>query len=200
MTSILLFLKAPMLGFVKTRLAVTVGDETALEIYRTLVERQIKALDKIGDLQIHFTPTHAEQNIRNWVGNSASYFPQTEGDLSNRLSTAVTTAFKQTPKHVICIGGDCPQLSSQHIHTTQELLNESADLVFGPTEDGGYYLVGMKAPHTAIFEAIPWSSNDTLKASLNKAKDLGLKVELLETLYDVDTEVEFNRAQDEGLI
>ncbi|MGJ8638872.1 MAG: TIGR04282 family arsenosugar biosynthesis glycosyltransferase [Opitutaceae bacterium] len=198
MTAILLFIKAPKLGLVKTRLAKSIGDEPALSAYRKLVEAQVEALATTSKLQVHYTPSNAEQSMRTWLGPAADYQPQSDGDLTDRLKHGVTNAFAHGHDQVICIGGDCPNLSRSHIEQTERLLLRGCDIVFGPTEDGGYYLIGMKAPHTEVFEGIPWSSSVTLKASINKADELGLEIAQLETLYDVDTEAEWKRALEEG--
>ena len=101
---------------------------------------------------------------------------------------------------VFCIGGDCPKLGGAQFADASARIVNSDDIAFGPTEDGGYYLVGMRAPHTKVFEGIPWSSKDTLTASVDKAASLGLNVHLLEKLYDVDTIHELERAKTEALI
>jgi glycosyltransferase A (GT-A) superfamily protein (DUF2064 family) len=101
---------------------------------------------------------------------------------------------------VICIGGDCPGLSCSHFEQTANLLRQGHQLVVGPSEDGGYYLIGMNQLYAEIFEDIPWSSASTLNATLKKADSLNLKVARLETLYDVDQATEFERALNEGLI
>jgi glycosyltransferase A (GT-A) superfamily protein (DUF2064 family) len=77
-------------------------------------------------------------------------------------------------------------------------LQEDCDVVFGPTEDGGYYLIGLNAPQPELFQDIPWSSRNTLDASVQKAASLGLRVKLLEMLYDIDEVTELQRAIADG--
>jgi len=200
MTTTLIFLKAPQSGQVKTRLAAKIGSEQAMHVYRALVEKQIKAIQNDCTVEIHFTPRRAESEMRAWLGSQFNYYAQAEGSLTERLSHGVTEAFKRTQGPVICIGGDCPNLGGAHIHAAAERLAGGDDVVFGPTEDGGYYLVAISAAHTGIFEAIPWSSDDTLKVSMKKAGALGLQVNLLEMLYDIDTINELERAMADGFI
>lgn len=200
MLHILLFLKAPRAGFVKTRLAEQIGKEQALAAYLALVERQFTVLPKEETTEIHYTPTDAESDLKSWLGSNVSYFPQVESELGIRLQSAVSDAFKRGANSVICIGGDCPKLNCIHFEHTSNLLGQGNDLVVGPSEDGGYYLIGMKQPIPGIFEDIPWSSTDTLKATLEKAESLGLRTSLLETLYDVDQASELDRAINEGHI
>jgi len=200
MPAILVFLKAPVAGKVKTRLAHSVGDAEALTTYCSLVKRQLRAIPKVYAVEIRFTPATHEGAMRKWLGDTFEYYPQCEGDLSDRLTAAVADSFKRGSEMVFCIGGDCPQLNAPHLKEASTLLKNDTDIVFGPTEDGGYYLVGMRARHTGVFAGIPWSCADTLAESIKQAEALGLTVHLLETLYDVDTNQELERARAEGLI
>lgn len=200
MLHILLFLKAPRAGFVKTRLAKQIGQRRALTTYKALVERQISTLPNEGRTEIHFTPVDALCEFTSWLGNSASYYPQCEGDLGSRLHSAVADAFKRGASSVICIGGDCPNLNFSHIEQTSDLLSQDKDLAIGPSEDGGYYLIGMNRPQPELFEDIPWSQPDTFKATMKKAEDMNLRTIILETLYDVDEVCELKRAVEDGYI
>ncbi|MDQ8206494.1 TIGR04282 family arsenosugar biosynthesis glycosyltransferase [Coraliomargarita sp. SDUM461003] len=194
MSAILIFLKAPHKGYVKTRLAHDVGPERALQVYRALVMRQCSALPTQAQLEVHYTPSDAGPEMQKWLGRTASYFPQKEGDLGTRLQGAIEQAFKRGAQTVTCIGGDCPQLETKHFEQANQLLAKGHDIVFGPSEDGGYYLAALKAPIPELFQDIPWSTGETLQVSLQRARDLQLKVGLLEALYDIDEVSELNRA------
>ncbi|MGZ0709386.1 TIGR04282 family arsenosugar biosynthesis glycosyltransferase [Coraliomargarita sp. W4R53] len=200
MPAILFFLKAPRKGYVKTRLAQHVGPEHALHVYRTLVERQWTAVSPTSKVEVHFAPHDAIHEMQDWLGASTSYYPQSEGELGARLEHSVQCAFERGARSVTCIGGDCPQLQQSHIEQANRLLETGHDVVFGPSEDGGYYLIALKSPVSELFQDIPWSTGHTLKASLEKAKDLKLKVGLLETLYDIDEITELERAVAANLI
>lgn len=197
---ILIFLKAPHLGTVKTRLASHVGDERALRVYRALVERQCDALPTKARVEIHFTPNQAEDAMRRWLLRYDAFYPQSDGDLGNRLTHAVSEAFKRGARSVTCIGGDCPELGPRHIEMAQARIHAGDEVVFGPSEDGGYYLISLSKPQPQLFADIPWSEANTLDASLQKAAQLGLKVSLLETLYDVDDSATMDRAIKDGWI
>jgi len=196
-SAILLFLKAPRRGHVKTRLAHTTGPERALKTYRALVERQWTQLPDHGQIEVHYTPNDADFEMRQWLGDAHGYYPQSEGELGVRLEHSVECAFARGAKAVFCIGGDCPKLDQSHLEQAAAAL-EQCDVVFGPCEDGGYYLIGLNAPHPELFKDIPWSSRNTLDSSLKKAAELGLRVQLLETLYDIDEITELKRAIDDG--
>ena len=199
-TAVLLFLKAPRSGDVKTRLARSIGNETALRAYRALVERQCSHLPERERTEVHFTPSDAEVEMQQWLGKDLALYPQAEGPLGVRLMHAVEGAFARGAHNVLCIGGDCPQLQQSHFEQVAATLNTDCDVVFGPSEDGGYYLIGLSAPHPQLFENIPWSTPHTLNASLQQAAKLGLRVKRLEMLYDIDELAELKRAIHAGCL
>jgi rSAM/selenodomain-associated transferase 1 len=157
-------------------------------------------LPKHYPLEIHYAPEDALEEMRDWLGEDYSFSPQCEGGLGARLEYAVASTFEQGASAVICIGGDCPKLSYTHLEQTAAALESNYDAVFGPSEDGGYYLVGLNAPYPELFRHIPWSAATTLKESLKQAARRKLRVLQLETLYDVDEIAELNRARNEGLL
>ncbi len=197
-STILLFLKAPRRGYVKTRLAHTTGPERALKAYRALVERQWQELPNHGRIEVHYTPNDADFEMRQWLGHEHEFYPQAEGELGVRLEHSVEKAFERGAQAVVCIGGDCPELDQPHFEQAIAALKDDCDVVFGPSEDGGYYLIGLNAAQPELFQDIPWSARNTLNTSLQKAANLGLRVKLLETLYDIDEITELQRAIDDG--
>jgi rSAM/selenodomain-associated transferase 1 len=200
MLTILFFLKAPRYGFVKTRLAQGIGNDRALLAYKALVARQWRAIPSQAKVEVHYAPNDAQPEMQNWLGAEQAYYPQSEGDLGLRLKNAVRDAFARGSQAIVCIGGDCPLLDAPHFNAVEQLLTQGDDVVFGPTEDGGYYLIALKSPQAELFENIPWSADDTLQASIDKAKCLNLKIGLLETLYDVDQASDLERAHADGRI
>lgn len=200
MSAILIFLKAPRRGYVKTRLSHHVGSERALKVYRALVERQWSALPTNSRVEVHYAPHDATFEMQKWLGDMHEYYPQSEGELGARLEHSIERAFERGAKSVTCIGGDCPLLGESHFAQASKMLEAGDDVVFGPSEDGGYYLVALSSPLPELFQDIPWSTRNTLKASLDRAADLQLKVGLLETLYDIDEVTELERALADRLI
>ncbi len=198
--AILSWLKAPRAGEVKTRLAQSIGPEAALKVYRVLVERQLSELPPGHPLEIHYTPTDALDEMRAWLGDEYAFHAQCEGGLGIRLERAVADAFKRGAQSVICIGGDCPKLNRVHLEQTAAALQSDYDIVFGPSEDGGYYLIGLNAHYPEVFQDIPWSTQATLETSLKKSSTLNLRVKLLETLYDIDEIATLNKAIHQGLL
>ena len=198
--AILSWLKAPRAGEVKTRLAQSIGPEAALKVYRSLVERQLGELPSGYPLEIHYTPSDALDEMRNWLGDEYVFHAQCEGELGIRLERAVADTFKRGAKSVICIGGDCPELNRVHLKQAAAALQSDYDIVFGPSEDGGYYLIGLSSPYPEVFQDIPWSTQATLETSLKKSSALNLRVKLLETLYDIDEIATLNKAINQGLL
>lgn len=184
---ILLFLKAPVPGQVKTRLAADIGVQAATDVYEILVQSQLQRLPREYALEIHFTPASAGSRFATWLGDTLNYYPQVDGDLGDRLKHAVKAAFARGAREVICIGADCPSLLPTHLVKTRAQLrsNENA-VVLGPTTDGGYYLIGLRQPNDALFENVRWSTAHTLDDTLLQARKAKLNVATLETMSDVD--------------
>jgi rSAM/selenodomain-associated transferase 1 len=204
---ILVFLKFPEPGRVKTRLAADIGDEAATRTYEQLVCRVLEQCRAAAPDQIVITydPSEKFEQIREWLAPWLDPFPgevnwlaQEQGDLGDRLARATETVFAGNPdSHLAIIGTDCIHLDSDIFAETWSHLEGETDAVFGPTEDGGYYLLGIKSPHRELFENIPWSSESTLPASLDTAKNASLRTELLPERFDIDTADEWKRVESE---
>lgn len=184
--TILIFLKAPVQGRVKTRLAVGIGEEAALRAYRRLVERQMAALPEGWPVEVHYAPAGAETMMRDWLGNRPRYVAQPEGDLGHRLRSATEGAFAGGAEAVCLIGGDCPKLGVEHFEQAAATLEE-VDAVMGPTIDGGYYLLAMRGPHLALLDHNVWSTPTVAQMSQVIALREDLNLRELEMLRDVDT-------------
>lgn len=198
--TVLLFLKAPAPGAVKTRLANRIGISAATGVYRFLVESQIRRIPPGWNLEVHFTPESARREMEEWLGECAGFYPQVEGDLGARLEAATRAAFQRSATRVFCIGADCPFLNPPLFREALDILEGAHDLVFGPADDGGYYLLGLKHPAPFLFSNIPWSSPNTLEASLAAARNAGLTTERLPRFFDIDTREDLNRAIELGTL
>lgn len=218
---IILFVKYPEKGRVKTRLARTLGDEAAVSIYCQLVSRLVRMLRKVDVEQVCvcFDPVEKGSEVEAWIrpiwleaggeldseeitdNEPALIFrSQCEGDLGDRLKSAFGEIFEEsrgagiTESRLVAIGSDCIEIDDQTFQSAWKSL-ATKDVVFGPTLDGGYYLVGMKSLHLALFEGIPWSTETTLEASLHQARKLELEFAVLEEKHDIDTEEDWRRAE-----
>jgi len=113
--TVLLFLKAPRPGFVKTRLAATLGEEKACTVYREIAEKTFKKIPSNWSKTIYFTPTDAEPEMKDWLGDTPSFLPQSEGELGHRLLAACEETFTGGASGVILLGGDCPCITEKHL-------------------------------------------------------------------------------------
>ena len=194
---VVVFLKYPTPGRVKTRLAAALGAMGAADAYAQLAATTLANLAMPPDGRnywIAFDPPDHREQVAAWLRGNVPGFhwlrlhPQPPGDLGARLWDAVDSAItKEKAASVTVIGTDCPRIRSHHISQAQRLLELGADIVFGPAKDGGYYLQAMKSAVPEMFIDIPWSTPDTLQACVERAGQLGLKVARLEELSDVDT-------------
>lgn len=179
---IIVFVKAPRPGLVKTRLAATIGQEAACNAYRKLVETVLAGLAPLPHLELRYTPDDAESEILQWQHEGWSCAPQGVGDLGERMHRAIA----ETESPGIIIGSDCPGIKPADITAACEALN-NYDLVLGPAVDGGYWLIGLATTCPAIFDGIQWSTNNVLNETLDRSEKAGLSVHLLRKLGDVDT-------------
>lgn len=183
------FVKAPAPGRVKTRLAAEVGVHSAAGIYRDLGRRIISACAGAGhETVVWFAPADARPAVRYWLQglSIAAYRAQVSGTLGARLGAAFRQHFREGARRVIVIGSDCPTVDASVV--TQALVALDAhDLVLGPAHDGGYYLIGLRAPTPQLFRGIAWSTDAVLGQTLARARQLALSVALLPTRRDVDT-------------
>lgn len=182
--TIIVFTKVPELGKVKTRLAQTTGNETAVAVYKKLLRHTHKVVTQSNDHLNVFYGGHIPSPDP-WFPNANQRFLQPEGDLGDRMWHGVKTSSENGATKVILLGCDCPSLSPQHIQTAFEKLN-SHDIVIGPADDGGYYLLGMNVPTPYLFEDMPWSTEKLLEITLEKIKENNHTYFLLETLSDLD--------------
>lgn len=203
MKTVCMILKAPRAGTVKTRLAKDIGPERALAVYRALVEHQAREIPPEWDVAVYFTPSDAatemEAWLKPWLPVCRRFQPQCGGDLGARLAAAVRTEFQRRTNRVFLIGGDCPDISRNYLADADRHLNET-DIVIGPAMDGGYVMLGLKAPHVALFENIAWSTAEVLNETLAAADRQSLSVGLLPTSEDIDDTASLKRQSERGVI
>lgn len=180
--NLLILAKRPALGKAKTRLAATVGAENALEIYHILLNKTIE-LASLPGVQAFFCLSGDEDCA---LPPNSIEFEQSNGDLGHRMEKAFQHVFDLVNEPVIMIGSDCFDLNEEHLKRAEEALKEN-DLVFGPSEDGGYYLIGMKKFIPEVLQDMPWSTEQLLDVTRSKAEELGFGYSMLEVLNDIDT-------------
>lgn len=182
-TSLLMaFVRNPQLGTVKTRLAATVGDKVALEIYIELMRHTAEVTHKVSaDKKVFYSEKIEKYDV--WTEMNFSKALQTKGTLGQRMENAFKTAFEKGYKKVIIVGSDLYSLKTSHIEKALNQLDKK-EVVIGPSQDGGYYLLGLKKNLPALFRNKSWGTSTVLKETLN---DLKFKsIFLMEPLNDID--------------
>ncbi|MGH7701046.1 MAG: TIGR04282 family arsenosugar biosynthesis glycosyltransferase [Gemmatimonadales bacterium] len=183
------FVKAPLAGRVKIRLAAAIGPEAAAALYRRLGTRVVRSVTSDAyRTAVWYAPRRHGALVREWlraVGVSG-FHPQSGGSLGDRLRAAFATHLAEGALRVVLIGSDCPGVDRRVIGEAFAGLDDH-DVVLGPARDGGYYLIGMKALHEPLFRGILWSSAGVLGETRAIARRLDLSCGLLRRLRDVDT-------------
>lgn len=186
---IVLFVKPPVPGKVKTRLARDIGIEAACALYRTLADRAVAAAVATG-LTLYLCHDGDDTTLlpHNWKAAANTCILQHGDDLGERITNAFRTLFSDGHDQMVLIGSDIPGLDSNYLCDAFNLL-KSNDLVIGPAVDGGYCLIGFHASTftPALFQQIPWSSDQVLTLTLANAEAAGLSTALLPPLRDIDT-------------
>jgi rSAM/selenodomain-associated transferase 1 len=192
---LIVFIKNPEEGKVKTRIAHTIGNAGALNIYLTLIDIVHHVVINTDTVRHVFYSEFLNKNDR-WSDTSFCKHVQTGHDLGERMKNAFKSVFnaysEQDTCKVVIIGSDCPYLTPSIMDDAFFCL-EQADFVVGPTYDGGYYLLGMKIFTPNIFDDIEWSTESVFDQTIDKIKNQGSTFQLLPTLHDIDTEDDWNR-------
>lgn len=193
MRRLLIFIKEPVPGRVKTRLAAEIGADAACHVYRQCVERTLERLTELrDDITLCVEPAEASGRIQAWLGSAWPVQPQRGATLGERLADATDRTFTEGVQRVVVIGTDSPWLDDTLVEKAFSAM-ERADLVLGPAVDGGYYLVGLAKPAPGLFRGIPWSTSRVLDQMLANARTLGRAVSLLPEGYDIDRLADLQR-------
>ncbi len=193
-SAMLLFLKLPQPGQVKTRLAKVLGDQEAASLYTLFVEDLLVALDCVpAKLTVYCAPQEGTPDadtlaaVRDWLGPDRDYRLQQGSDLGERMAHALDTAFQEGADRAVLIGSDIPDFPAPLLAKALDDLRRMPVLL-GPALDGGYYLIGFQRQaftHTA-FTNITWSRPNVLDATLTRLKSAGLDAGFLPPWNDVD--------------
>lgn len=181
---IIIFQKNAELGKVKTRLAASIGDHEALEIYKVLTNYTHQQIQDIDVKKLVYFSDYKEVDFQR-SGKDDEVFLQSEGNLGDKMSIAFQTQFGKGYDKLLIIGTDCPELTAEIIEKAFEKLEQS-EVVIGPAKDGGYYLLGMQRFIPGVFKNIKWSSDQVLKSTQNFLESQKIKFSLLSELSDVD--------------
>jgi rSAM/selenodomain-associated transferase 1 len=193
--ALLIFVRTPRPGKVKTRLARSLGDEKAAEFYRLCTDAtigEIKQLSRVVERYIFFAEpvdTYEMSHLDSLGFNAAV---QEGENLGRRLCNAFSRVLENGAQKVVIVASDVPDLSASIMKEAISSLDNS-DVVIGPCYDGGYYLIGMKELHEQLFHGIPWGTERVYQQTLDAAKEKGLTVIQLPILIDIDTEADLRQ-------
>ncbi len=195
-SALLIFARRPSPGRVKSRLSPFLSPQEAAELYDCMLRDVIarSAGLEIASRFLFYEDDEEAQGYFREIDDELLLLPQEGAGLGERLSNAFDEAFRRGFRKVAVIGTDSPDLPVTFIREAfLQLESGEAELLFGPTEDGGYYLAAMAAPHPELFREMPWSTDRLLAASLQRAAKLGLRSALLPQWYDLDEPADLER-------
>jgi rSAM/selenodomain-associated transferase 1 len=182
---LIIFVKAPISGEVKTRLAADVGEEKALQVYSQLLEITKNIALQFDATRIIWSNKKWKANPNYWPNEFFEFHLQNGSNLGEKMANALDYHFKEGYSKLLLIGSDCPEINHAILEEALAAL-DSFDIVLGPAKDGGYYLIAMKKIHEALFEDKQWSNDQVLAQTIKRAKAKNLSYHLLQTLSDID--------------
>ena len=181
--------KVPAAGEVKTRLCPPLAPAEAAALARCFLLDRVEQLAAVADADrlVAFAPREREAEVRALLGAGVRLVPQAGVDLGARLDHLLTSLLVEGYPGAIAVDADSPTLPTAFVERAGRLLVEdAADVVLGPCEDGGYYLIGLRRPAPALFRAMPWSTPAVTEETVARARRLGLRLGLLPRWFDVD--------------
>jgi len=189
--------KAPIPGLAKTRLVPALGARGAARLQRELTRLALgtaQASD-LGPVTLWCAPDARHRFFRALQRTTGvRCLVQPSGDLGDRMHAAFRWHCAQGP--LLLIGTDCPVLRPDHLRQAAMALIDGGDAVFQPVEDGGYVLVGLRQPQPALFHGMTWSTDQVMAQTRARARDAGLRVQELDTLWDLDRPQDLARWRD----
>jgi len=197
-TAIVIMAKQPQIGKTKTRLNPLLSLEETAAFYQALLLDTIHMVSNQlwADLAVAFTPPESRRYFESITPPGTLLLPVEGEDIGDCLAQVMENLLRIGYRKVLALHSDGPSLPAQYLEQATLYL-EQTDIVLGPGDDGGYYLVGMSHPHTEIFKGISWSTEQVLSQTLERAKRLGLRTELTPRWYDVDIPPDLLRFQKE---
>lgn len=179
-----IFIKNPIIGRAKTRIAKDSSDEKALDIYKKLLNITQEITTKVECHRYVFYDQFIDEED-NWDLNNFDKKLQAGKDLGDKMFAAFQLLNKEQKNKCLLIGSDCPYISPSLLETAFNHLDDH-DFVIGPTFDGGYYLIGMKEASSVAFSNIRWSQETVLEHTIERIQSIGGTFKLLKKLNDID--------------
>ena len=187
--AVVLMAKAPVPGRVKTRLCPPLAPAEAARLYACMLGDAAEEISSVVRVAryLFLDPPVAVNTLRGAPFSSFERFPQRGKDLGEKMWDAAATAFRLGAKRVVIVGGDCPALAAERLRQAFRELREGAEAVFGPSADGGYYLVGLTCPEERLFRKYTWSTPTVLPDTVARCRALSIPFSILQPERDVDT-------------
>lgn len=188
-TAVILMAKAPLPGAVKTRLCPPLTHGSAVSLYRCMLTDVAEEMgSRLRGVRryLFFSPPGQEGPFRSAPFRRFGRVAQRGRNLGERMDHAIRTALSGGARHVVVIGADCPFLSAHRVRSALRELSGPADLVLGPSEDGGFYLIGSSSPIPFLFRGVPWGTGSALAEVVARCRRAGMSYALLPTELDVD--------------
>lgn len=200
--AIAVFARPPRLGQVKTRLAAGVGDQQALHIYRLLLEHTLRQIRASGLPFTLFAAARSDELSELAYHYGGHLALQQGNDLGERMAAALSE-LHNLARSVVLIGTDCPVLTSAHLLAAERELMQS-EVVLGPAEDGGYWLIGSARgslwSDSAVFDGVRFGGSEALAMTVHGLQRAGVSASMLPMLWDLDTEADYWRACELGIL
>ena len=195
--ALLVIAKRPMPGQTKTRLTPPLSAEHAAELYENFLQDTLDLARAVPNVTrfIAYAPSGAEKYFTR-LAPDYTLVPQIGNDLGERLDNALTRCLNDGFARAVIMDSDSPTLPARYIIDALDALND-ADVVLGPCDDGGYYLIGIKQPQPRLLREIKMSTPNVLRDTLALAREENLRIALTEQWYDVDTTTELEHLREE---
>ena len=186
----IIFVKNPIEGEVKTRLASSLGDEKALEVYQQLLKITAGVAEDVNAEKLVSYSKYVEESD-DFDETIFDKSVQKKGNLGEKMKHAFRDGFDEGFNRIVLIGSDCPEITQSLIDEAFIELSE-ADSVIGPSDDGGYYLIGLSRFIPEIFDDVEWSTSSVFSSTIKALDDLEATYHVLKKLNDIDTESDLN--------
>jgi len=189
MEAVVLMAKAPVAGRVKTRLCPPLAPAEATRLYACMLGDAAEEISSVARVAryLFLDPPGAADALLEAPFSTFERFPQRGRDLGDRMRNAAATAFRRGARRVVIVGADCPSLSAGTVRRAFRELSSGASVVFGPSEDGGFYLAGLSSPDDRLFRGFRWSTAEVLRNAAARCRMLSAPFSFLPPGRDVDT-------------
>ena len=195
-SALIIMAKIPTATAVKTRLQPFLGKDKCSEFATALImETEAKALSAKPEVIFALSPFDKEELFQNQLERKHTTMPQGEGDLGERMFRIFETVFESGVSNAVLIGTDCPLMTEKIIQEALSMLDDGAESVLGPSEDGGFYLIGLSRLEYGLFDDVVWSSETAFAQTHANLTGLEMPPVFLPELYDIDREQDLLRLE-----